>query len=200
MSGPLVEIAYFRRVCLELLAPYLRLFGFSQVVVKHDGLEARHRVAFSNDEVLLDFSYWPEDFPTYCVMVGIGFIDGELVLERSQIGLWCAIPPDKRVQTSFRTEQELVTVMTIIRDEILPCYARPLWTDLQLLSQLITRCYNEQEARDELAETEKKRLQAEAAFRNGEYGRVVSIYAELSPVDLTPTDQKRLAIARKRLK
>lgn len=199
-AGPLVHVAYFKKACDQLLEPYLRLFGFNWVTMKHGEEEAISHAVYTNDEVLLDFCYWAEDFPNYCVMVGIGFTDGHLVLTRSQIGLWCAIPPDKQEQTNFRNEAELVSVLTQIRDEILPTYAKPLWEDHQLLRQLITRFHSENDAKIELAETERKRREAELAFKAGNFKESIKIYSELSPIDLTDTDRKRFEVAKKKAK
>lgn len=46
---------------------------------------------------------------------------------------------------------------------------------------------------------ERERQQAESAFKSGDYEKAISIYAQLASVDLTPTDLKRLEIARKKL-
>ncbi len=199
MSGPVAELHYFKPACGRVIEPYLSLFGFSRLAFERDGEESTIVVAYSRENVLLTFSYWPEHFPNYCVMVDIGFIEGDAVPERSRIGLWCAIPDDKRWSTVFRTEDELAIVLTRIRDDVLPSYARPLWDDPQQLTQLITRCYNEQEARGSSREAERKRQQAEMAFKAGNFGEVVSIYAALSSVDLTATDRKRLEIARRKI-
>jgi hypothetical protein len=91
-----------------------------------------------------------------------------------------------------------VSVLTHIRDEILPTYAKPLWDDHQLLRQLITRFYSEKDAKIELEETERKRRDAELAFKAGDFKESIRIYSALSPVDLTPTDRKRIEVARKK--
>ncbi len=200
MSAPLVEVPYFQAVCYQVLNAYLRLFGFEPMSVKQNGIENTTTAAYSNDKIILDFSYWPEDFPNYCVMIGLGFLEGRRYLVDSGIGLWYAIPPEKQESWRFKTEKELNAILCHVRDEVLPTHAEALWKDPQLLRQLITRFHSERDAKNESEEVERKRRQAEAAFKSGDFSEAIRIYSEFSPVDLTATDQKRIEIARKKLK
>jgi hypothetical protein len=199
MSAPLVEIPYFHSVCHAVLTPYLRVFGFESIQPGHDSVEHATTAAYLSDEVMMRFSYWPEDFPDYCLMVGAGFFDGSEYLENPEVGLWYAIPAEKRENWIFSDETELEKIVRHMRDEILPTYAEPLWKDPQLLRQLISRFHGERSANVEFMRVDRERYQAETAFRAGDYEKAIRIYTQLAPVDLTPTDLKRLAVARKKL-
>lgn len=199
MAGPLVEVKYFKPACNRVLQPYLGLFGFSQTTIERDGVQSSTAVAYRKDDMFIDFSYWPEDFPNYCVMVGLGLIEGDVILPQSEIGLWYAIPRENQEIWAFQNEAQLRATLTHIRDDILPIYAEPLWEDTQLLEQAINRFNGEQEAKIEQREVEKLRQQAEAAFRSGHFEQSIHVYSQMSPVDLSATDRKRLEIARKKL-
>jgi len=197
MSGPLVPVSYFHSVCDRILKPYLDLLSFRAIETESD--ELKSTAAYSNGEIVLRFSYGPEDFPNYCVMIGLGFQQERWPLADAGIGLWYGMPRDKREAWPFRNEEELDRVLRRIRDTILPEYAEPLWNDPQILRQLINRFWSEESAKTESERVASERLRAEAAFRAGSYADVVKIYTQFSPVDLTPTDQKRFEIARKKL-
>jgi len=199
MSGPLVPVSYFHSVCDRILKPYLDLLSFRAIETEPDELGDTTTAAYSNGEIVLRLSYGPEDFPNYCLMIGLGFQQERWPLTDAGIGLWYAMPRDKREAWPFRNKEELDRVLRRIRDTILPEYAEPLWNDPQILRQLINRFWSEESAKTESERVASERLRAEAAFRSGNYADVVRIYRQVSPVDLTPTDQKRFEIARKKL-
>lgn len=199
MSAPLVEIDYFRPTCRQVLGPYFLLYGFEATTSSRGGIQDRTSVLYSNGEIILDVGYWPEDYPNYSLMIGLGFLQGRRYLVDSCIGLWYAMPPDKQVPWRFRSEQELETVLRLLRDDVLPAYAEPLWREPQLLRQLINRYQSERSAKGEAEAVQRERRKAEVAFKTGNFREVVRIYSELSPVDLTPTDRKRFDLARKKL-
>jgi len=199
MSAPLVEIAYFRPICRKLLDPYLALFGFEATTGSRGETQDATSLLYSSGEIMTDFSYWPEDFPNYSLMIGLGFPHGRRYLVDSCIGLWYAMPSDKQETWRFRSEQELEKVLCHVRGDVLPAYAEPLWKDPQLLRQLINRSRSERAAKREVELVERERRQAEVAFRAANFKEVVRIYSEFSPVDLTSTDRKRFQLSRKKL-
>jgi|ERR1041385_410881 hypothetical protein len=194
MAAPSVEIPYFQSVCHNALDSYFAGCGFAPLEFK----ENRIGIAYSNEEIVVDFDYWPEDFPNYCLMIGLAFRQRNRYVRDSGVGLWYSMPNDKQELWRFKNEDELVGVFAHVRDDILPTFGEPLWNDPQLLRQLVTRFRSEQDAKEESGEVERQKRRAEAAFKSGHFNEVVRIYSELSSIDLSSTDRKRLAIAQKR--
>jgi hypothetical protein len=199
MAGPLVMVPYFKPTCDRVIEPYLKTFGFRPMVVQWDNTDSETTSAYLRLPVILNFSYWPEHYPNYRLMVSLARIEGNKILPDSQIGLWYAMPAELQVPWNFKDETQLTGVLTEIRDEVLPRYAKPLWEDPLLLQQSAERFYEDVDAKNRREKIEQKRRQAERSFKAGNFQETINIYSSFARSELTLTDRKRLEIAHKKI-
>ena len=187
-------LPYFEPVCREVLDSYLAQNGFQNLK-----LHRPTRVIYGNGEQIIGFSYWTEDAPRYVVGVGldVGNYDTEKGADLSDL-----VPIDdhkaKYWGWEFNDADSLHQICLRIRDNVLPRYALPFWQQTDLLQNALNRVESGRQAKEASDEANKLRNQAAAAFRNKNFQEAVRLYRKISPIDLSPADQKRLEISLKR--
>lgn len=194
MTAPLVKVPYFKDVCCDILAAFMARHGFTiQNNDKFDG------VIFKKESLVVQISYWPEDFPDYIPVVNICYTDGK---NFSGVGLWKAIPESADVNYSswqFRNEDELRASIIKLRDKVLAVYSPQLWQDNFNLKRIISEseAYLLQEEENRILNELKER--ATVAFKAGDYKEAISLYSKLPQTSLSQIDLKRISISKKRI-
>ena len=187
-------VPYFEPVCREVFDSYLAQHGFQYLK-----LNSKTRVTYGNGDQNISFSYWIEDAPRYVVGVGldVGNYDAEKGADLSDL-----VPIDdhkaKYWEWEFNDADSLHQIFLRIRDNVLPRYALPFWQQTDLLQNALNRVESGRQAKDASDEANKLRNQAAAAFRNKDFQEAVRLYRKISPIDLSPADQKRLEISLKK--
>jgi hypothetical protein len=190
---------YFEPVAREVFDHYLRQHGFGNGEADETGSLTYHR-----GEVTLQVYYWVEDFPDYSPMVSLGVdLKSPLVLASDAIGLWYAVPPnaeERNYETwHFSNAEEMRSVFTRIRDEVVEVYARPLWDDPDRLASLIDRRAEEYDAERSAEVVKRNKQDAERAFRAQDYEKAAKLYASINETDLSLAERKRHEIAKRHL-
>ena len=186
-------VPYFEPVCREVFDSYLAQHGF-----QHLKLTSQTRVIYGNGNQTISFSYWIEDAPRY--VVGVGLDVGDYHSEKgADLSDLVRIDDDeaKYWEWEFNDADSLHQICLRIRDNVLPRYALPFWQQTDLLQNALNRVESGRQAKEASDEANKLRNQAAAAFRNKNFHGTVRLYRKLSPIDLSPADQKRLEIALK---
>ncbi len=187
-------VPYFEPVCREVFDSYLAQHGFQYLK-----LNSKTRVTYGSGDQVISFSYWIEDAPRYVVGVGldVGNYDTEKGADLSDL-----VPIDdhraKYWGWEFNDADSLHQIFLRIRDNVLPRYALPFWQQTDLLQNALNRVESGRQAKEASDEANKLRNQAAAAFRNKNFQEAVHLYRKISPIDLSPADQKRLEISLKK--
>lgn len=192
LSGWLLP--FFKPVCREVLDPYFLEQGF-----EHTDIDREATIAYSNGDHTVGFSYWIEDRPNFVVMIGLA--EGSYHQDAgAALGDLAAIMDDnaKYWEWNFHNPDELRQVLMRIRDQVLPNYAAPLWQQPTVLHQRLIQARERLDTQADSRKVARTKELAAAAFRGERFDQVISLYRQLSPVDLSPADQKRLDIALKR--
>jgi hypothetical protein len=190
---------YFEPVAREVFDDYLRQHGFGKGEADETGCLTYHR-----REVVLRVYYWVEDNPNYSPMVSIGLdLKSPLSPAVEQIGVWYAVPPnaDERNYETWRfsNDDQLRDVLSRIRDRVVDVYARPLWEDPDLLARLIDQ-RNEEYVAERAAEViDRKKQDAERAFRTKDYEKAAQLYGTMNQADLSTAERKRHEIAKRHI-
>jgi len=192
-------LTYFEPLCHKVFDSYFYQNSFNPIPVRHPG----RRVVYSNDEEFCGFGYYDQGYPKFEIIIAIGLMNRSTYNPESAIGLMYDIPKSDTSANYwccfFHDSPSLEELLTRIRDQVLPVYAKPLWDDPERLRQLLVRVAESQEAAREARQTEQKRKLAVAAFQKGNFGEALGIYNEMSAVDYLPSDKKRIEIALKRV-
>ena len=88
---------YFEPTVRAKLDNYFKEHDFSH----HFSSETK--VVYCKEDVYMNLCYWPEDYPNYYLMIGIGFIHrigGRVTYEGA--GLWYASPSDGLLQQAIK--------------------------------------------------------------------------------------------------
>jgi hypothetical protein len=127
---------YFEQVAREVFDQYLGQYGFGRGEADEAGC-----LTYRRRKVFLHLNYFVEDSPKYSPMVNIGLADRAHYLTLDRIGLWYAIPEGSELRFyedwRYSNADELKSVLTRIRDEVVDVYARPLWENAEKLAELI---------------------------------------------------------------
>jgi hypothetical protein len=93
-------------------------------------------------DVYLEIAYNPEDFP-YSPDIGLSFAPNtyDKAARPTGIPLWFILCPDTPARSypswTFKTEDDLKSVLTRIQADVLDPYAKPLWLECDRLKQCI---------------------------------------------------------------
>lgn len=190
---------YFEPVARDVFDHYMRANGFGDGEADETGCLTYHR-----REVFLRVYYYVEDRPKYSPMVSMGLdLKSPLAPAFDQIGLWYAVPPnavERNYETwTYSNADELKSVLSRIRDEVVEVYARPLWEDPDRLAILIDRRHQEYKAERSGAVVNKNKQEAERAFRAQDYEKAAKLYGSINEADLSMAERKRHEIAKKHL-
>lgn len=189
--------SYFPSLCHEIFDSFMLVHGFATVQLKG---RVSTGVVYGNGLQVISFGYTLEDYPAFRVLVALGLLHEERLNVEEFIALGDLMPATQGADYwnwTFADRDELISVLTRIRDQLLPEHVFPFWEAPEHLRQSLTRTRNTREARNADRGVQKQRCLAEEAFRDGRYEETIAIYEALSPVDLSPADAKRLAISRK---
>ena len=190
---------YFEPVAREVFDEYLRQHGFGKGEADEIGC-----LTYRRSEVFLRVYYWVEDNPNYSPMVSVGLdLRSPLVPAVEQIGLWYAVPEDAEQRNYetwlFSNREQLKTVLSRIRDEVVDVYGRPLWEDPDRLAVLIDRRNEEYKAERSNAIAARNKQDAERAFRAQDYAKAAQLYGAINEADLSLAERKRHEIAKRHI-
>ena len=122
---------------MEVVGPYAAANGF-----EHVGTSKIGAVTFAFREVFLELSYDAHSYPIYHPTVALGFCghkygeSGKLMA----VPLWFVTRKSNDFDYSiwgFSSDTQLRNVLARIEAEVLDVYAKPLWRDPALLSEVI---------------------------------------------------------------
>ena len=193
--------AYFGRVCAEVFDDFLSSYGFSRVRE-----EKELGVVYRRDEVFLEFTYWPEDYPRYLPMVGIGFFERSTEGRacRRGVSLWSTVPeaaPERHEELSkFSSELELRAILNRIRETVILKYGRPAWEQPTRLREIVVSKQKEEATTRVEAKIADLRREAKTAFDGGKYQDVIIAYSKIPEPAMSAIDRKRLVVAKKRMR
>lgn len=192
---------YFEQVCRKIFDSFLGGYGFINSEADETG-----SVTYFKNNCFLNIYYYPEDNPNYSPMIRIGFVkksEDPPSIQFEGIGLWYAIPESVKSRDygnwTFSTSEELEKALLRIRDEVISVYAQPLWEEPQNLRLLVNKRKKDIEEEYKANILRKKKIEAQNAFRTGNYEEALKIYSEIDRADLSTTDLKRFNIAQKYL-
>lgn len=134
---------FFEQVAREVFDRYMREHGFDSGEADEGGC-----LTYRRGDVFLYVHYYVEDRPNYSPMVSIGLSDeAHLYSGFDRIGLWYAIPVGSELRDyetwRYSNADKLKQVLTRIRDEVVDVYARSLWENVDKLTELIDKRYQE---------------------------------------------------------
>lgn len=190
---------YFEPVARDVFEHYLRQHGFGEGEADEIGSLTFHR-----GEVVLRVYYWVEDRPNYSPMVSMRLdLKSPLAPAFDEIGLWYAVPANAEEHNyetwHFSNAEELRSVLSRIRDQVVDVYARPLWEDPDRLASLIDRRFAEYEAERSNRVVNQNKQDAERAFRAQDYEKAAKLYGAINEADLSLAERKRHEIAKRHI-
>jgi hypothetical protein len=200
MGGTLVKATYFEQVCHEVFDDFLHEEGF---IIK--GINEAGGVIYVKDSIFIEITYYPEDAPDYSPMVGIGIFKenrkGQSIM--NGVSLWTAILEAKPMWNynlcHFTNKDGLHKCLVRLRDELLLEYRELLWNNPNRLKKLIEKEEQEMRLLEAKELDEELRQEAEDAFRSANYEKAISLYTKVDVSKLSPSDLKRLQIAKKQI-
>ena len=188
---------YFEPVARDVFDHYLREHEFGNGEADETGCLTYHR-----REVFVRVYYYVEDSPKYAPMVSIGLdLKSPLAAAVEEIGVWYAVPTnaeERNYETwTFSNADELRSVLSRIRNQIVDVYARPLWEDPDRLASLIDRRNEEYDAERSNRVVKQNKQDAERAFRAHDYEKAAKLYSLINEADLSMAERKRHEIAKR---
>lgn len=190
---------YFEPTCAGVFDDFLSRYSFSRVRE-----EKVLGVLYRRDDVFLEITYWPEDYPRYFPLVGIGFfeISTEGRVCRRGVSLWSMVPetaPERHEELSkFSNEMELRAILERIRETVVIKYGRPVWEHPARLREFMISKQKKETAMRVEMEIAALRREAKAAFDGGKYKDVIILYSKIPESALSAIDRKRLTVAKRR--
>ncbi len=190
---------YFETIGGEVFEAYLRRHGFAAGRADEAG-----SLSYERGDCRLRIHYYVEERPRYSPMVSIGLLGGAALRPAlHEIGLWYAVPQGSEARDYglwlFSDPEELRRVLTRIRDEVVEVYARPLWENPELLARLIERRDREFTAERKAEASEKRKSEAEQAFKSHDYRTAVALSGQLDDSELSPAERKRFEMSKRHL-
>jgi hypothetical protein len=128
---------FFGTICRKTLNSYLESEGF----IEHKWTSIGGLV-YRRMDVYLEIAYNPEDSP-YSPDIGLSFAPNtyDKAARPTGIPLWFILCPDTPARSypswTFKTEDDLKSVLTRIQADVLDPYAKPLWLECDRLKQCI---------------------------------------------------------------
>jgi hypothetical protein len=196
-----LAVDYFEPVAREVFDSYMQSHRFSRGKANEFG-----ELTFRRGGCFMDVGYNFDERPNLCPQVRIGLVRWFWLRSGfDHISLWYAIPEDREERDyelwRYFNAEELRTVLTRIRDEVVEVYARPLLEDTKKLSALIEQNSREvKAAREREIENEmlrRIREEADRAFRSRDYSKAATLYGQIGVPKLSPVERKRLELSKK---
>lgn len=191
------SLSYFEPLCRKVFDQYFMQRGFINSKADKTGC------AYFMNDIFLRVHYYLEDSPKFSPMVTIGFVKKQpnSSVESESIGLWYAVPETIEARNYeswiFSNVEELEKSLIRLRDEVVDIYAKFLWEHPLELRRLVDKLKEEVRKRYNAEIMEKKKKDAESAFRNKNYQEALKIYDEIDVSYLSPAELKRIELSRK---
>ncbi|MBI1927846.1 hypothetical protein HYR99_26855 [Candidatus Poribacteria bacterium] len=190
-------VSDFESICRKVFDSYMRRCGFTDTEADESGA-----ITYFKQNRFLRVHYYPEESPTYSPMIDVGFVakDEDASISRFEgIGLWYAIPEGTPVRNygfwTFASPKELEKVLLQIRDEVVDVYARPLWEEPSRLRYFIEQQKKEIQKHYGEERMNRKKREADLAFRSGNYQEALKIYDEIDISELSRLELKRIELS-----
>jgi hypothetical protein len=189
---------YFEHICRSVLDEPMSRHAYEVSDSSSAG------VVYVSRQRFLEFTYYVEDYPTYLLMVNIGFLreraDGRI--ERDAAGLWrflrVAGAHDRPGKWAFSDEVTLRRLLSRLLAEAIEPVALAVLDQPHRLSAVLDA------QRREIEGIHARSVEADCldgarrAFEAGQYREAVRLYEQVNKEGLLASDVKKLALARRR--
>jgi hypothetical protein len=201
-NNPSAVSLYFNEVVRGVFDEYFAARGARLVASRRD------KVRYESQKWFAQAIYLPEDGPRYCPRVEIGVLK-ELFVDprRNELDVFHTVPEDNDLRRyifewRYTNRGQAEEAFVRVRDEIMTVFADAFLNDVSRLHILLEKFAEEldRQWRDEFRSHHDSisRIAANAAFRAGDYETAARHFAEIPTDSLTPSERKKLEIARKR--
>lgn len=194
-----LRIGYFKNICKIIFDGYFYKKGFKEF------LDDSFDVTYSKSNYYIKFYYYPEDFPEYILMIDIGFFKrvNEAKVEYHSIGLWYSMPDSDESTAywkwTFKTANELETVLKRIKDFVLVRYVDVLLNNRGELKKLVEKKEHEVTIQRNSEIKNKKIHEAEKLFKLRHYDKAMTIFEEVGILYLSSLNKKMYDICKFKL-
>ena len=184
---------YFEKVSKSILDDYFTKYGFILLVSN------KHRVVYNRSDIYLEIYYYPEDSPSYSLMIGIGFIkENNDSIGFNGTGLWYALPADYDYNNwSFTSKEELERSIKLICNCVLERFAKPLWENPDKLQHFVDAQLNESKMIGDNQRKQQILIKAKHAFKSNAHNDAVELFEMIGVEYLTNVERKMYNICKK---
>lgn len=197
--------AYFVNVAVMVFDEFFLKLG-----AKREYLSSASTVRYSSEPWFAEILYLPFDGPNYSPRVEIGSLPRQFVdPRRNRVDIMHTAPPSSEeraynLRWTYRSRDELQSVLIAVRDRIIRVYALPFLQDTSRLQVLLEQRNESVEAAwtEEIDEHNDSiaRANAEMAFRSRDFESAIRHYEMIAAERRSPIDQSKLSLARRRVR
>ncbi|HOO56817.1 MAG TPA: hypothetical protein PLN69_08325 [bacterium] len=161
-------------------------------------------VVYRKGDQRIDFSYSPEDYPQFVLMIGLGLLSEtfDKIKIFECIGLWFlmrqidVVIDNKRMH--FCKPEELEEALKYIKNEILMNYENVIFHDKAFIKQAIEKWEQDNRLIQDKEIQKRKLMEAEELFKQRLYGKAKKVLLEMDYDTLSNYYKKMYDIALKR--